>query len=195
MDETRQLGAQTTRPTIDGDDRTTPLQRRFSPDEPLPGAGPVQAFTRFWARYPVFTGRASRSEFWWWVLVNAVIVTALHAAGRGIDVATGATPGFWDGQVAAGPAWGAQSILSGIWGLATIIPGLALAARRLHDTDHSGWWQLMVLFPFFGWFFFLWLAAQPSDAGGARFDTGPQLASAAPTAAPRSDHAHGGDSW
>ncbi|MGG7452824.1 DUF805 domain-containing protein [Plantibacter auratus] len=153
------------------DDRRIPA--RFADDSPLPGAGPIQAFLRFWKRYPIFTGRASRSEFWWWVVVHAVIVTALLVIGRGVDVATGVTAGFWEGQVTEGPAWGVQSILSGIWGLATIIPGLSLNARRMHDTDHSGWWQLINLVPIFGWFFFIWLAAQPSDRGGARYDTGP----------------------
>ena len=130
------------------DDRRIPA--RFADDSPLPGAGPIQAFLRFWKRYPIFTGRASRSEFWWWVVVHAVIVTALLVIGRGVDVATGVTAGFWEGQVTEGPAWGVQSVLSGIWGLATIIPGLSLNARRMHDTDHSGWWQLINLVPIFG---------------------------------------------
>jgi uncharacterized membrane protein YhaH (DUF805 family) len=159
--------------TPEPDPQTRRIPSRFADDSPLPGAGPIQAFFRFWKRYPIFTGRASRSEFWWWVVVNAVVVTALLVVGRGIDVATGVTAGFWEGQVTEGPAWGVQSILSGAWGLATIIPGLSLNARRMHDTDHSGWWQLINLVPIFGWFLFIWLAAQPSDPGGARYDTGP----------------------
>lgn len=149
------------------------IPARFADDSPLPGASALQAFSRFWTRYPIFTGRASRSEFWWWTLLNAVIALTLLAIGRAVDVSTGMTSAFWEGDLSEGPAWGAQSVLYGLWGLATIIPGLSLGARRMHDTDHSGWWQLIALVPIFGWFFFIWLAAQPSDAGGARYDTGP----------------------
>ncbi len=161
------------RTTDTGTGRADHIPRAFADDSPLVGASPWQASLRFWKRYPVFTGRASRSEFWWWALVNAVITLALLAIGRAVDVSSGITAGFWVGDLSEPPAWGAQSILYGVWGLATIIPGLSLGARRMHDTDHSGWWQLITLFPFFGWFFFIWLAAQPSDPSGARYDTGP----------------------
>jgi uncharacterized membrane protein YhaH (DUF805 family) len=38
-----------------------------------------------------------------------------------------------------------------IFCLATLVPSLAVGARRLHDTDRSGWWQLLMLVPIIGW--------------------------------------------
>ncbi|MDT0277269.1 DUF805 domain-containing protein [Blastococcus goldschmidtiae] len=80
-------------------------------------------------QYAVFTGRARRSEFWWFVLASflASIVTSV------IDVAIGS-------EVYAG-----TGIFSLLLSLALLIPSLAVGARRLHDTGKSGWWQLIWL--------------------------------------------------
>jgi hypothetical protein len=89
----------TTPPTVE--DARKPIRdipARFADDSPLPGASALQAFSRFWTRYPIFTGRASRSEFWWWTLLNAVIALALLAIGRAVDVSTGMTSAFWEGD-------------------------------------------------------------------------------------------------
>ena len=52
----------------------------------------------------------------------------------------------------AGLGWGSGygGILSGIYGLAVLLPGLAVGIRRLHDTDKSGWWLLLVFIPIVG---------------------------------------------
>lgn len=151
---------------------TAAVAPQVTDDRPLYGATVWQACARFWQRYGVFTGRASRSEFWWWTLANAVVLLVLNVGGRLIDagIAGPEWTGFWTGNVAEGEAWSVQNIAGGAWGLATLIPGLSLAARRLHDTDHSGWWQLIALVPLFGWAFFIFLAAQPSDRVGERYD-------------------------
>lgn len=65
-------------------------------------------------------GRASRSEFWWWVLAAFGINIVLDI----LNTATDEKLGF----------------LATIWGLATLIPTLALSVRRLHDTNKPGWW-------------------------------------------------------
>ncbi|WP_298228535.1 DUF805 domain-containing protein [Gryllotalpicola sp.] len=60
--------------------------RPATDDQPLYGATFGQAFTRFWQRYALFYGRASRSEFWWWFLVNVLVGGALSAlSGNGTN--------------------------------------------------------------------------------------------------------------
>ena len=106
----RRLTANTPRPL--------PLCRWISltTDAPSP-----EAFLRFWQKYTVFRGRASRSEFWWWTLA-AVIINALLSL--------------------LGDRHGRQAWTSSpaMWNLAIVVPGLALAVRRLHDTNKPGWW-------------------------------------------------------
>lgn len=84
-------------------------------------------------KYTVFDGRAHRTEFWMFTLVNIIISVALSI----VDAVIG-TGGDYGG------------LLSGIYGLAVLIPSLAVGARRLHDTGRSGWWQLLALIPIVG---------------------------------------------
>lgn len=86
-------------------------------------------------KYADFTGRASRTEFWMFFLVNAVIELVLSF----IDMRTG--------MVNATMSVG---LLSGLYGLAVLLPGIAVTARRLHDTSRSGWWMLISLVPILG---------------------------------------------
>ena len=86
-------------------------------------------------KYAVFSGRARRKEYWFFVLFNVIIIVVLTV----IDAATGT----YDETVGAG-------ILSGIYLLAIFIPSLAVAVRRLHDTGRSGWWNLIILIPLIG---------------------------------------------
>ncbi len=72
------------------------------------------------SKYGTFKGRASRSEFWWFYLFTILV------------------------------SWGAllvdpTEIISTIFGLIIIVPWLAVSARRLHDRNLSGWWQLLSL--------------------------------------------------
>ena len=80
-------------------------------------------------KYAVFGGRARRKEYWLFVLVSAFIIFALW---------------FFEALV------GGPGVLGMFYGLAVLIPGIAVAVRRLHDTDRSGWWFLIVLLPLIG---------------------------------------------
>ena len=84
-----------------------------------------EAITVCFSKYATFTGRASRSEFWWFNLF-----WLLMSWGASVT-----------GAITGGPEIGdfASSVVS----LAFIIPGLAVGARRLHDINRSGWWQLL----------------------------------------------------
>jgi uncharacterized membrane protein YhaH (DUF805 family) len=93
-----------------------------------------QAIKSVFSKYATFAGRAPRSEFWFWILF-----TTLAGAGAGIlDRAVDVVVGYDEAMIAA------------LWGLATIVPFLAVSVRRLHDTDRTGWWLLLFFVPFFG---------------------------------------------
>ena len=84
-----------------------------------------QSITSVYSKYATFTGRASRSEFWWYQLFNVVII--------GIPITF------------------VSEALESAWSLANLVPSLAVTWRRLHDIDKSGWWQIAPLagLPFF----------------------------------------------
>ena len=81
------------------------------------------------SKYAVFSGRASRSEFWWFGLFGFIggIVTAV------IDV------------MILGYSAESYGPINIIFTVITFLPYLAVGARRLHDINKSGWWQLIVL--------------------------------------------------
>ena len=83
----------------------------------------------YFKKYFVFDGRAKRSEFWWFVLFCFLlgIVTAF------LDV------------VVLGYAWAQYGPINTIANLILTIPLLSAGARRLHDTNRSGWWQLIII--------------------------------------------------
>ena len=123
----------------------------------------VEAVTTAFQNYFNFKDRSRRSEYWYLTLFLflAAIVLAL------IDIGI---LGFSPEEV--GP-------LSTIFSLGTIIPGLAVSVRRLHDIDRSGWFLLLALIPIIGWIALIYWACQPSEAGSNRFGVGPLRASGA----------------
>ena len=104
-------------------------------------------------KYAVFSGRARRREYWMFVLINFVISLVL---------------GFIEGMVSGSSSSG-QSILSTIYSLAVLIPSIAVGVRRMHDTDHSGWW---LLFPIVNLIF----ALTEGTKGDNRFGADPKAA-------------------
>ncbi|MFF1830081.1 DUF805 domain-containing protein [Paenarthrobacter sp. NPDC058040] len=132
---------------------------------PYYGAPIGAAIQRFFKKYATFTGRASRSEYWWWTLVAAIVgivLNILFTSGISVDPTTG-TPALGAGYVIG-------LILAIVWGLATIVPSIALTVRRLHDSNFSGLLVLLVLVPFLGWLAVLVLTLLPSNPAGQRFD-------------------------
>lgn len=82
-------------------------------------------------KYAVFSGRARRKEYWMFVLCQFIIMLVLSLVGV---------------QLLHNPA---TIYLVYGYALATLIPGLAVLGRRLHDTDHSAWWLLLCVVPLF----------------------------------------------
>jgi uncharacterized membrane protein YhaH (DUF805 family) len=134
---------------------------------PLYGATIGQAVARFFQKYATFSGRASRSEYWWWFLVNFVISGVLYGFAYTFG-SVGAT--YTENGVSWGPAYWIFTWLATAWGIAVLIPNLALTWRRLHDTNRSGGWFFLVLIPFVGPIILLILVLLPSDPAGIRFD-------------------------
>ena len=96
-----------------------------------------QAVSTVFSKYATFSGRARRSECWWWYL----FVTIVFVVAGVIDRAAGLTYG----DTTYGGGW-----IASIAGLALLLPNLAVGVRRLHDTGRSGWWLLVGLVPIIG---------------------------------------------
>ncbi len=77
-------------------------------------------------KYTVFSGRAGRPEFWYFVLFNFIISVVLLLIDRAI------------GTASAG-----SGLLEGLYSLAVLVPSIAVGIRRMHDTNRSGWWILL----------------------------------------------------
>ena len=108
----------------------------------------VEAVRSGFNNYANFSGRALRSEYWWWVVFVwiAGVVAGIIDNVLGWRVYETTLNGMQQGS---GP-------VAVIVGLALIIPGLAVAVRRLHDTDRSGWWLLISIIPIIGWLVLLY---------------------------------------
>jgi len=140
-------------------------------DLPLYGAGPVEAVKRFYQNYAKFSGRASRSEYWW---VAAFFFIAYGVLGLLIGVIGSATATIGaDGKSEPGPAIIPFAVLIFIVFFASIVPSIALAIRRLHDAGFSGLLYLITLVPYLGSFVLFILYMLPSSPLGVRFDLQP----------------------
>jgi uncharacterized membrane protein YhaH (DUF805 family) len=97
------------------------------------------------SKYATFRGRAARSEFWffWLFTIIVLIVAGIldSILGTGFTMTNPAT------GLEERAGYGYVYLLAG---LALLLPSLAVAVRRLHDTNHSGWWLLIGLIPLLG---------------------------------------------
>jgi uncharacterized membrane protein YhaH (DUF805 family) len=114
--------------------------------------------------YATFSGRARRSEFWFFVLFNMIF--ALVAMG--IDNVLGTT--FKMGYGVSLP----YGYLYLVYVLAVLIPGLAVAVRRLHDVGKSGWMYFIVLIPIIGSIWLLVLFFTDSEVGSNKWGENPK---------------------
>ncbi|MEH6524537.1 MAG: DUF805 domain-containing protein [Sneathiella sp.] len=113
------------------------------------------------SNYVNFSGRAARPEYWWWALavfiimliagfLDAFVIAPLLGFDVTNDTATG-TP------------------LSLIISLGILLPNLAVAVRRLHDIDKSGWWILIFFIPIIGFLLLLFWYVSKGTEGENRF--------------------------
>ncbi len=127
-------------------------------------------------KYATFSGRASRSEYWWFALFNFIILSIFSAVIIGVITASGA--GAFEGGLPSGvSAW---MIIGGLYLLAIFLPGLAVQVRRFHDRNISGWWYLALfvlsMVPYLGFIagiVILVISLLPGTIGPNRFGPDP----------------------
>ena len=107
-------------------------------------------------KYFVFTGRARRKEYWMFVLFNIIIALALSILSL--------IPGI--GKL--------FSVLSIIYSLAVLIPGLAVSVRRLHDTNRTGWLLLLGLIPLVGFIILIVFTVEEGKPGDNQYGANPK---------------------
>ncbi|RKO70469.1 DUF805 domain-containing protein [Sphingobacterium puteale] len=103
--------------------------------------------------YANFEGRARRKEYWMYILTVFIITAVFGILGKIASVFT---------------------YISGLVSLALFIPGLAAAVRRLHDTNKSGWFILVVFIPFIGWIYLFYLLVIEGDKGSNQYGPDPK---------------------
>jgi uncharacterized membrane protein YhaH (DUF805 family) len=106
----------------------------------------VQAVQVCLRKYVDFNGRASRPEFWWFFLFQLLVTLVIGMLG--------------------------SQTLSGLVGLALLLPSLAVGARRLHDTGKSAWWLLLSLIVI-GFLVLIFFWVQPTKPEGNAFGVAP----------------------
>lgn len=105
----------------------------------------LDAYKRFFTNYAVFSGRSTRSDYWYVVLANLVIGAAFGMLGE-----VGVT-------------------LSSVYALVCFIPSLALVVRRLHDINKGGGWYFIIFLPLVGVIVLLVFLCTASVNEGNRF--------------------------
>ena len=103
--------------------------------------------------YCNFNGRAARSEFWWFILFGLCVNIILGLV-------------FGNGTVG--------QVVSGIVGLALLLPNIGVGVRRLHDIDKSGWWYLLIIVPVVDLLLIYWWA-QPSQMTPNQYGAVPNM--------------------
>lgn len=111
--------------------------------------------------YVGFSGRARRKEFWMFTLVNLIIAFVL---------------GFVDGILGTIHHETGMGLLGGVYALAMLLPSIAVTTRRLHDTNRSGWWQLLYFIPIIGALVVLIFTLMDGTPGENRFGSDPKAA-------------------
>jgi uncharacterized membrane protein YhaH (DUF805 family) len=110
-----------------------------------------EAIKTCFRKYAEFEGRAARPEYWYWVLFTVIGSACLQFLSDN---------------------------LAGVFALVTLLPGISVGARRMHDIDKSGWWLLVWFVPLIGWIVLIVWLCRRGDFGPNRFGPNPQMAPA-----------------
>jgi uncharacterized membrane protein YhaH (DUF805 family) len=119
--------------------------------------------------YATFSGRARRTEYWMFVLINLIVTAVLYGLSTAFN---------------GGALGGLFTALYYVYGIGVFIPGLAVLFRRLHDTDRSGWWWLLAFIPIVGAIVLIVFAATEGRRGSNEYGDDPKaVEGAAPATA------------
>jgi uncharacterized membrane protein YhaH (DUF805 family) len=112
-------------------------------------------------KYVEFSGRARRKEFWMFALISVAISIVLNIIDRILGLTYSS---------------GSGGVLQSIYGLAVLLPSIAVGIRRLHDTGRTGWWILIGLVPCIGWIVLIVFYAQEGNAASNAYGPDPKAA-------------------
>lgn len=110
-------------------------------------------------KYATFSGRSQRAEYWYYILFYLLLLVGLSYIDR--------LTGTYNELFGVG-------LLSGVCALGLMMPSLAVAIRRLHDTGRSGWWLLLGLIPLVGSLILLIFYVQDSQPGENAYGPNPK---------------------
>ena len=110
-------------------------------------------------QYAVFSGRARRKEYWMFCLFNLIIAFILNFINGAAGLASESTEYYPLGE---------------LYSLAVLIPAIAVAIRRLHDTGRSGWWLLIGLIPLLGALVILVFMVLDGEQGENKYGPNPK---------------------
>ena len=113
----------------------------------------VESITTVLTKYCDFSGRARRSEFWWFYLANIILSSVLSGLGRGSSIVM---------------------VISVIVSLALLLPELGVGVRRLHDIGKSGWNLLFGLIPIVGFILLIIWFCKDSEPGDNQYGPNPK---------------------
>lgn len=119
----------------------------------------VNCYVDVWNKFFKFDGRATRKDYWGFVLINLLVSFIIGI----VEAIIGMSDGF----------------ISSLYSLAVICPNIALCARRLHDVNKSGWWQLAVIVPFLNIYYAYILWIKPGTPGENKYGAPVAAAAAA----------------
>jgi uncharacterized membrane protein YhaH (DUF805 family) len=119
----------------------------------------MSSFLTALKKYAMFSGRSARSEYWYFILFYFLILIGLAF----VDVLMG--------MVSESTGLG---VLTALFALAMFIPSLSVSIRRLHDTNHSGWWFLLAFIPIVGGIWLFVYMVQDSMVGDNQFGPNPK---------------------
>jgi uncharacterized membrane protein YhaH (DUF805 family) len=123
----------------------------------------LNSYISTFKKYVQFSGRATRSEFWTFTLGNLVISIVISILGMILAQISDSLTII-------------SSLLSVLFSLATLLPGISVLVRRLHDTGRSGWWYWIALVPLAGPIILLVFLCTDSKEGENQFGPNPKKA-------------------